>query len=216
MFLWNTRKTVPLAAAALCLLTACTSSQSSFTTPFSVVGTQFNQYFAIDSDSFQKQLNETLSDSAPPLEYLDSDSERSVYLSKNGETWKILLQVFTADDVSDAVEPSGDPAEWVGYVHEVKLSLYAASEQEAQENGAYIRALLTLFTPGAEEEIEDVLGIYGDPKREAILSDSMTRATYGTVSYTYAKDDYFLVTPYDESLLKESKESSPAVIRPGA
>lgn len=206
----KSRLAIPI-LVVLIFASACTST---FTVTFPVVGTRYNQYFAIRWDEFQEQYNTALPESVSQLEYLESSSGHNVYLSDNGDTWKILLTVATEDDIQDAVDPSENPAGWIDYIHEVELDLYSVSEQDAIENGQYIRALIALFTPGAEEEIEDVLGIYGTPKQEAIIGENVTRATYGTVSYTYIKDKRFQVNPYDEELYAQVREEPPAVIQP--
>ena len=196
--------------AFLCLLlVGCSQNVSNYASSYSIVETEHKQYFELHQQEFLTELNATIKDLAPELSVIESGSSRNVYLSQNGETWKILLHIFTEDDLTYA-----DQKEWIGYIHELELSLYSKDENTAKENGQYIRAIIHLFTPGAEEEVEDVLGIYGQPHKDAQITENVTRVTYGNVCYTYTSGDSFVVTPYDEALFNGANETPPSAIRP--
>ena len=125
--------------------------------------------------------------------------------------------MFTEDDISASTSSSGDTSDWIGFVHQVTLSLFASDNEDAEQNGKYIRALISTFTPGAEEDVEDVLGLYGDPHKDAIIADGVNKATFGTVSYLYQTGNgKFIVQPHDKELHdKLSLETEvPSVIRP--
>ena len=196
-------------AVLFLLLVGCSQDSSDFSVSYPVVGTKHNQYFALRPQEFLDEFNTTIEGLAPSLQIIDSKSNRKVYLSQNGDTWKISLDVFTEDDIYN-----DEQKDWVDYIHELELSLYSDNEATAKENGQYIRAIIHLFTPGVEEEVEDVLGIYGDPHEDALITENVTRATYGNVCYTYKGGDSFIVTPYDEALYNSVQETPPSAIRP--
>lgn len=209
------RKAFSMLAVPVILLTSCGQSASvDFTNPYTVVGTKYNQYFELRAEELLAALNETVGDDAPQLEIMDSGHERTTYFTLNGETWKLLLHVFSDDDISTLSVASGDQTQWIGYIKEIELSLYSDSEETALQNGTYLRALISIFAPGAEEKVEDALGIYDDPEKSAAITDGVTRAICGTVAFSYVDGDSFLVTPYDEALHEKLSETPPSVIAP--
>ena len=99
--------------AFLCLLlVGCSQNVSNYASSYSIVGTEHKQYFELRQQEFLTELNATIKDLAPELSVIESGSSRNVYLSQNGETWKILLHIFTEDDLTYA-----DQKEWIGYIH---------------------------------------------------------------------------------------------------
>lgn len=209
---------------SLVCVSACVSNTVNFDVTYSIEGTKNSQYFAVTTDDLLSSINDKLDAAGLSLSVKDSGHESDVYFSENGETWKMNVSIFTNDDIKNASytrsAPTSDPANWVGYIHEVELSLFSDSDEAAARNGQYIRALISAFTPGAEELVEDELGIYGTPGKNTALSESLYRVTMENVVYTYQKGhgEYnsgrFTVTPRDDDLYAQANEEPVTAIRP--
>ena len=202
---------------ATALLAGCSNSSkdNNWTVTYDVVGTENNQLWDLKSEDFLTLINEQVSDEMQ-LDYLkeyDPDS-MSCMLSKNGETWKILLDVFPAGEVDSLTFKKYDEvSDWVNNIGKVELSLFADDEESAKENGIYVRTLISIFTPGAESLVEDAIGLYGEPEKDAVISEGVRRVSLDSVAYTYFVDKgRFLVQPHLEPW--PEADSSPSVIRP--
>lgn len=199
------------------LTTACANNTPKWSETYPIVGVENYQMWDLKADSFLPLINEMAESDTMTLDYLhdlDGFESSNCMLTKNGNSWKILLSVFTVSDAEKrAYREIDDAQNWIGNIEEVELSLYSDGETAAKENGIYIRNLIRLFTPGAEELVEDALGLYGEPHKDAVLIDGVTRVSVGSVVYTYVEGNQrFIVQPHLDSWPTE--ETPPNVIRP--
>ena len=206
---------ITLAVVAALLAGCSTSSDSTWTVEYDVVGTEHNQLWNLKADDFLTLINHQVSDEMK-LDYLKEYDPESMQcmLTKNGSTWKIILHVFPAADV-DSLTYKGldESSDWGNNIGKVELSLFADNEESAKENGMYVRALISIFTPGAETLVEDAIGLYGEPEKDAVISEGVHRVSLDSVAYTYmVNQNRFLVQPHIEPW--PEPESSPSVIRP--
>lgn len=212
------KKILALAIAAVMLLplSACGDTKSpEWTETYAITGTEHTQLWDLEKDTFIELLNQSVSEemtlsSLKPV----TDDSHSVQLSANGRTWKILLDVFPPSELKLSWFAAEEGAEdWIWNVAKVELSLYADGENDAKQNGEYVRALIQIFTPGAEKIVEDAIGLYGDPEPEAVISEGAFRVSIGNVAYTYLpNENRFIVQPHMEPW--PEKPSSPTVIKP--
>ena len=197
------------------LLSACGAHQNTWSIVYEVVGTESTQLWDLKAEDFLTMLNAAVPEDLQlyPLHEYDPNS-LSYPLTRNGETWKINLSIFPADKVDSlAYKNEKNVNEWVNNISEVELSLYANNEADAKNNGVYVRELITIFTPGAEELVEDAIGLYGEPEEEAIITEGVYRVSVDSVAYTYMPNqNSFIVQPHLEPW--PETESSPSVIRP--
>lgn len=204
-----------LCLCGLLILPGCAPKDPDFTITYSVVGTENTQMWALKPEEFLETFNAGLEDRLQ-LDFMGEYDERSLScrFTSNGETWKISADIFPADDVGKFYYNDYEGVEeWAYDIKKIELSTYADTEQDAKDNGIYIRALINMFTPGAEELVEDILGLYDDPDQSAVIIDGVTRATIGNVVYTYLPDQKrFYVEPHDETV--GIIEEQPGVIRP--
>lgn len=198
-----------------CANMAAEAEEPEFTVTYEVVGTEDTQMWALKPEEFLEAINADLGDRLR-LEFLGEydESSLSCRYTDNGETWKISADIFPADEVGKFYYNDYEGVEaWAYNIKELELSTFADSEQDAKDNGIYIRALIHMFTPGVEELVKDVLGLYGDPDPAAVIGEGVTRATIGNVAYTYIPDQKrFYVKPHDETV--GIIEEQPTVIRP--
>ena len=212
------KKTIAAALlATICLLSSCgnSSNQENWTVEYDVVGTEQTQLWSLKADDFLSSFNSALPENMQ-LSYLkefDPDSKNCM-LTKNGETWKINLNVFPKGDTDSLFYKDQENVhEWVNNVSKVELSLYSDNEETAKENGIYVRELIKMFTPGAEKIVEDAIGLYGEPEKEAAIDENTFRVSIGSVAYTYMPtENSFVVQPHVESWSEE--EAMPSVIMP--
>lgn len=214
------RKFAVLCLCLLLILPGCANMEAEaeepeFTVTYEVVGTEDTQMWALKPEEFLETINANLEDRLR-LELLGEydESSLSCRYTDNGETWKISADIFPADEVGKFYYNDYEGVEaWAYNIKELELSTFADSEQDAKDNGIYIRALIHMFTPGVEEIVEDVLGLYGDPDPAAVIGEGVTRATIGNVAYTYIPgQNRFYVEPHDETV--GIIEEQPTVIRP--
>lgn len=214
------RKFAVLCLCLLLILPGCANmaaeaEEPEFTVTYEVVGTEDTQMWALKPEEFLETINADLEDRLR-LELLGEydESSLSCRYTDNGETWKISADIFPADEVGKFYYNDYEGVEaWAYNIKELELSTFADSEQDAKDNGIYIRALINMFTPGAEDMVEDVLGLYGDPDPAAVIGEGVTRATIGNVAYTYIPNQKrFYVEPHDETV--GIIEEQPTVTRP--
>ena len=198
-----------------CANMAAEAEEPEFTVTYEVVGTEDTQMWVLKPEEFLEAINADLGDRLR-LEFLGEydESSLSCRYTDNGETWKISADIFPADEVGKFYYNDYEGVEaWAYNIKELELSTFADSEQDAKDNGIYIRSLIHMFTPGVEELVEDVLGLYGDPDPAAVIGEGVTRATIGNVAYTYIPNQKrFYVEPHDETV--GIIEEQPTVIRP--
>lgn len=201
-----------------CLLVACADNKApEWSEAYSIVGLEDNQMWDLKADSFLPLINETIENDAMVLSYLhelDDFESSNCMLTKDGESWKILLSIFSVGDSEKRkYQKVEDAKSWVGNIEEVELSLYSDGEDTAKENRVYVRNLIRVFTPGAEELVEEAIGLYGKPYKDAVLMDGVNRVTVGGVVYTYMESQHrFIVQPHLDSWPTE--ENAPNIIRP--
>lgn len=182
---------------------------------YAITGTENTQLWELKVDDFLSSINSLIENSDMKLSYLkDYDSASSnCMLTKNGETWKILLDIFSENEASASwFKKNADAVGWIGYIEDIELSLYADDTKTAEENGYYLRYLISIFTPGAEEYVENALGIYGEPNQDAVVLDGVNQICIGNVRYSYVSGKSFMVEPWAADWPEE--ESAPNVIRP--
>lgn len=203
--------------ALLLSLAGCTKaeSDSGWEENYEITGTEHTQMWELKYDDFLSAYNDLIPDENMKLDYLkDYDPASSnCMLTKNGESWKILLKVFTETEADASwFKNEPDAAAWVGNIESAELSLFSADTKAAEENGLYVRYLITLFTPGSEKYVEDAIGLYGDPAPEAVVDVGVNQVLIGNVLYSYTSDGRFLVEPRVDDWPAE--EDAPAAIRP--
>lgn len=201
-------------AAVLLLCSSCTGPTADFDISYEVVDDTYNQYFVLDPDQLLIDLNASLSEYNLSLSVSPkSDEDLSTWYTENSDGWKIIAHTMG----TFSAKISSETKSWSRYIQKVELSLYSEDDETAKRNGQYIRALISTFTPGAEETVENALGIYGTPSSRATISDGIYRATMGNVCYEYQPNrDKFFVRPLDQKLHQEVTipKSSQNVIRP--
>ena len=211
------KKVASVLLAAVCLLASCgnPSTEDTWEVKYEVIGTEHTQLWSLTADEFLVTLNSALSENMQ-LSYLKEydPNSKNCMLTQNGETWKINLSVFPEGDVDSLTYKNQENVhEWVNNVSKVELSLYSDNEETAKENGIYVRELIRIFTPGAEKIVEDAIGLYGEPEKEAIIDENTFRVSIGSVAYTYMPtENSFVVQPHIESWSEE--ETMPSVIIP--
>lgn len=207
------------AVALLLSISGCskTSNTSVWTESYEITGTEDTQMWVLKYDDFMVAFNNLIADDNIKLDYLKEcdDTSSSCMLTENGESWKILLKIFSQGDSDRAkFKKNPDVKSWVGNIESVELSLYSDNEETAKENGIYVRNLISFFTPGAEKDVEDNIGLYGNPDPKAVINENISRVACGNVVYTYVygQDYRFIVEPHIEDWPEE--ESAPNVVRP--
>lgn len=213
------RSLLPCLSMVLILsLAACGSSSDSqsWSVAYDVVGTERAQLWDVKADDLLTALNEAVPENMQ-LRYLNEydPSSMSCPLTTDGETWKILLDVFAADQVdSFPYKNEEDASEWINNVGNIELDLYSTSDEDAEENGIYVREIISILTPGAEQLVEDALGLYGEPEKSAVISDGVRRVSADSVTYTYfVNQKRFIAEPHVAPWPVEEEEI-PTVIRP--
>ncbi len=179
---------------------------SSGAASYEVVDALNTKLFAIDEPSLYETINQKLESDG--LSLLPLDGYDFMLLSENGKSGKLAIYSFSQDEADKAVSIGNTAAAgWVGYVKSIELSTYASDADAAKRNGIYIRAIISVFSPGSEEFVENALGIYGTPSGDAKGIESGLEITVDTVTYKYFPDNVsFQVSP--------SEESVPNAIRP--
>lgn len=189
------------------LFTGCKHDASSdLSASFNVVDALHTKLFAIEDESLFESINQIIGDNDMSLSPLDGYN--FMLLSENGTSGKLAIYSFSDEEANEAVSIGNTSAsEWIGYVKAVELSTYASDTQAAARNGVYIRALINIFTPGAEELVENALGIYGEPSGDASKNKSGLEITVDTVTYSYSPENVsFRIIP--------SASAIPNAIRP--
>jgi len=161
---------------------------------YPVVGSESKQVWTLKEDSFVDLVNGSLSDTAPSLTYLHEPKWYNAQrmLSLNGETWLITFDVVpnTAVDSSLWRKHIPDIAEYLGNVTGVKLSLYQDETRDWSVNQQYVKALVAIFNPGAEDYVIDKLHLGGNVK-------NASKVKVGNVLYTYASTGPALIIEPD-------------------
>ena len=185
--------------------TSCATSQNpTFDVTYEITGTKYTQLFEVTPSEFLDTFNELVGEELA-LDYLHpyTDDDRSCSLTNNGETWAILLDVYSERN------------EFNGLIKEITLSTSASSDEDAEANGIYLRTLITMFTPGGETFVEDSLGIYGEPNKNAIVTDGVTKIVMENVAYVYQKEENkFRTFPAAEDGWYEEEPEQTDLIRP--
>ena len=195
------------------LLGACTPAAQHYQVTYDIDGSKYTQVFMVTAEELLEDLNVNLDNYDLELTAMNIGSTTDVGYSENdGESWKILSDCLRESEVGTA---SLKEKEFVGNVKEVELSLFAKDNSEAEKNGKYIRALIKTFTPGAEDLVEETLGIYGDPMSKAVVGEGVRQYTFSGVQYSYipgtsSQSGKFIVCP-DIVILEDSQQS---VIKP--
>ena len=190
-------------------------STSDWDETYAITGTENTQLWELKADDFLSRINSLVKSSDMELSYLKeyNPANSNCMLTKNGETWKIMLDIFSENEAGASWFKKNANAEgWIGYIEDVELSLYASDTKAAEENGYYLRYLISIFTPGAEEYVENALGIYDDPNQDTTVLDGVNQICMGNVRYSYVSGKSFMVEPWVEEWPAE--ESVPSVIRP--
>lgn len=206
-----------LVVMILLSVTACgaVEEEPEWSESYAITGTENTQMWDLKADGFLSSINSIITDDSMKLEYLKewNPTSSNCMLTKNGESWKILLDVFSESEANTSwMRKNTGAEEWVGNIESVELSLFAQDELEAEENGLYVRYLISIFTPGAEKLVEDSIGLYGEPTPDAVVIEGVNRVTVGNVAYSYTSDGHFIVEPFVTDW--EAESATPAAIRP--
>lgn len=196
-----------LAILSFALFSGCKHDETSdLSASFGVVDATGTKLFDVTDESLYESIDRIIEDDDLSLSPLDGYD--FMLLSENGRSGKLAIYSFSQEEAEKAVSRGNQAAsEWVGNVKAVELSTYASDTQAAARNGIYIRALIGIFTPGAEEFVENALGIYGGPSGEATENGAGFEITVDTVTYSYFPENVsFRVEPSDAAI--------PAAIRP--
>ena len=205
---------------ALCislLLGGCSEKEQDpeWSETYQITGTEHTQMWVLNADGFLSSINALITEDSMKLDYLKEydPTSSNCMLTKNGTTWKILLDIFSESEASASwFKNTPASTEWVGNIESVELSLSAKDTKASEENGYYVRYLISIFTPGAETEVEEKIGLYGDPDQSAVIDVGVNQIAIGDVLYSYTSDGRFIVEPRIEDWPTE--ESAPAAIRP--
>lgn len=209
--------TLGLSVMILLSVTACgaVEEEPEWLETYAITGTENTQMWDLKADDFLSAINGLISDDSMKLEYLNewNPTSSNCMLTKNGESWKILLDVFSESEASTSwMRKNPGSEEWAGNIESVELSLSTQDEFAAEENGFYVRYLISIFTPGAEKLVEDSIGLYAEPNPEAVVIEGVNRVTIGNVAYSYTSDGRFIVEPFIAEWKAES--APPKAIRP--
>ena len=125
-----------------CLLAACTDSKApEWSETYSIVGLEDSQMWDLKADSFLPLINETIENDAMALSYLhelDDFESSNCMLTKDGESWKILLSIFSVGDSEKRkYQKVEDAQSWVGNIEEVELSLYRLQRGQLHTDGRH-------------------------------------------------------------------------------
>jgi len=210
-------KIIVLCLLVFVLMVGCSQKEEapSWSETYTITGTKNTQMWDLDAGSFLGIMNDLIAEESMKLDYLKEydPTSSNCMLTKNGETWKLLLDVFSESEAGASwfknVQGSD---EWTGNIQSVELSLFSKDTKTAEENGYYVRYLISVFTPGAETIVEDSIGLYGDPDPDAVVDVGVNQIAVGNVLYSYTSDNRFIVRPFIEDWPEE--ESAPAAIRP--
>lgn len=205
---------------ALCILflaAGCSEKEQDpeWSETYQITGTEHTQMWDLNADSFLSSINALITEEGMKLDYLKEydPTSSNCMLTKNGTSWKILLDIFSESEASASwFKNTPASTEWVGNIESVELSLSAKDTTASEENGYYVRYLISIFTPGAETEVEEKIGLYGDPDQNAVIDLGVNQIAIGDVLYSYTSDGRFIVEPRIEDWPTE--ESAPAAIRP--
>lgn len=205
---------------ALCislLLGGCSEKEQppEWSETYQITGTEHTQMWVLNADSFLSSINALITEDSMKLDYLKEydPTSSNCMLTKNGTSWKILLDIFSESEASASwFKNTPASTEWVGNIESAELSLSAKDTKASEENGYYVRYLISIFTPGAETEVEEKIGLYGDPDQSAVIDVGVNQIAIGDVLYSYTSDGRFIVEPRIENWPTE--ESAPAAIRP--
>ena len=192
------------------LLPSC-SSNPNFTVTYPVTGTEYTPMWPITGDEFSAALDDRIIENGYEIDLslLKETSDGLYLLSSDGDAWDISISLFT-DIESQTIPGSSD---YIGYIKDLEVSTYASTDDDAIYNGQLIRSVISVFTPGAEEAVEENIGLYGDPDKDAIIADGVYRVTIESVVYTYIPgSNSFMVEPYLKD--QPSEEEIPNVIKP--
>ena len=95
-----------------------------------------------------------------PLTYLESysESERQKMLTANGETWTVLFHICPEDAESDYIwSKYPEVKTWLTNLEDVEL--YFPASGDWNEKKPYVRSLISIFTPGAEDYVISKLSL---------------------------------------------------------
>ena len=110
---------------------------------------------------FVSLLNSKLSEyDVSPLTYLESysESERQKMLTANGETWTVLFHICPEDAESDYIwSKYPEVKTWLTNLEDVEL--YFPASGDWNEKKPYVRSLISIFTPGAEDYVISKLSL---------------------------------------------------------
>lgn len=206
-----------VALCILFLLGGCSEKEQDpeWSETYQITGTEHTQMWVLNADSFLSSINALITEDGMKLDYLKEydPTSSNCMLTKNGTSWKILLDIFSESEASASwFKNTPASTEWVGNIESVELSLSAKDTKASEENGYYVRYLISIFTPGAENEVEEKIGLYGDPDQSAVIDVGVNQIEIGNVLYSYTSDGRFIVEPRIEDWPTE--ESAPAAIRP--
>ena len=198
----------------LCLLLcACapTAQQVDYSVTYDMSGTKYTQVFMVTTEELLEDLNSNLENYGLELTEMIIGSNRTGYSENGGDTWKILPDCVEEFEV----KTSSSLKDFLGCVEEIELSLFASDDADAERNGEYIRALIKTFTPGAEDLVEETLGIYGEPMSKAVVTEGVQQYTFSGVQYSYiqgtsSNSGKFIICP--DIIISEDSQQS--VIKP--
>lgn len=155
-------------------------STNKWPSAYGVLGTESKQFWDLSETEFVDLVNEHLPAVFPPLDYLREpkwyDTQRM--LTNNSSSWIILFDTVPNNAADDYFWKKVSGIEGhLGDIREVKLSLYGPWDPST--HGQYVRCLVGIFNPGAEDYVVDKLRLSGG-------ATNASNVKVGDVLYTYA------------------------------
>ena len=147
--------------AFLWLFRPSVGATSKWEAAYSITGMEYTRIWTLKESEFVSLLNSKLSEyDVSPLTYLESysESERQKMLTANGETWTVLFHICPEDAESDYIwSKYPEVKTWLTNLEDVEL--YFPASGDWNEKKPYVRSLISIFTPGAEDYVISKLSL---------------------------------------------------------
>ena len=147
--------------AFLWLFRPFVGTTSKWEAAYSITGMKYTRIWTLKESEFISLLNSKLSEyDVPPLTYLDanSGSDSQKMLTANGATWTVLFHICPEDAESDYMwSKYPEVKTWLTNLEDVEL--YFPASGDWNEKKPYVRSLISIFTPGAEDYVISKLSL---------------------------------------------------------
>lgn len=158
---------------------------------YPITGSEGTPLWDLKEDDFVSLLNDRLSAyDVPALTYLKtfpSDGQRM--LTDNGESWIVLFHICPEDAVTDYWWRKYPEIEsWLTNLEDVELDLYRGGSRTWEIQEPYVRCLISIFTPGAEDYVIGKLKL-------PFETSGIIRVKVDNVLYTRTGSDKLLIEP---------------------